>query len=263
MKTPNISDLKLEQLAQGVLGAEEEGALRKAVESDEGAARRIAEILESDAALRAEFPAEQVEVEVARRLRVVEAVEETGEAKTRIAFGLGFKLAASMAAAACVAVVLILFAPFGEEDPGYRLKGEPVLLVHRVVDAGTEQLEEGAVALEGDRIQLSIVPNGFDYGMVVSFDGNGEVTLHYPLSGTGRVEQAETVFSLPHSYQLDEAPDFERFILVMGRKELDAKAILERTKELAMNEADALDSPLKGLENGEVQTSFVLKKVSN
>ena len=73
---------------------------------------------------------------------------------------------------------------------GTRIKGtekidvsKPHILVHRKVNDTVELLESGDEAKAGDLLQIAYVSAGADYGVILSIDGRGVVTLHYPESG--------------------------------------------------------------------------------
>ena len=94
---------------------------------------------------------------------------------------------------------------------------------------------------------------------IVSIDGAGVVTLHHPdtateeaqLGGDGRVD-------LPYSYELDDAPDFERFVFVTSNEPFDVHAVLLSAKRLAGTDS-AQDGDLS-LDGRLHQHSLVLKK---
>jgi hypothetical protein len=97
-----------------------------------------------------------------------------------------------------------------------RVKGlQPHLVIHRKRAELIELLHAGQLAHRGDVLQISYVAAGHQYGVVVSVDGSGSVTLHHPASpaaSTRLRRRGET--PLPTAFELDGAPSFERFILV-------------------------------------------------
>ena len=60
---------------------------------------------------------------------------------------------------------------------------EPSLTVYRRTDRGSETLADGAVARTGDLLRLGYTAAGRRYGVILSIDGRGAVTLHLPSSG--------------------------------------------------------------------------------
>ncbi|MCP4678947.1 MAG: DUF4384 domain-containing protein [Deltaproteobacteria bacterium] len=263
MTRPHISDLQLEELALKTLPRSEERALLTALENDKEAQARFASIEKGDDELLREFTPDAVEAEVKRRLRILEEEVATSPPTRRRFNVVGPRLVlGALAASISIAVLLVVFSPADEETPGYRIKGESLLLVHRITKESAEQLTEGAPVCEGDRIQLSVVPAGRRYAVVVSVDGSGQVTVHFPLEGNdGEIAQTDAPYSLPNSYELDDAPLFERFILITAQTPLDPAHIEERLRRLARNRDWLASAPIEGLPEDTSQSSFLLKKV--
>jgi hypothetical protein len=118
---------------------------------------------------------------------------------------------------ALVALLVVAFLPMGIHfgEPATRSKGlAPVLEVWRKAGDSAERLANGAQAKSGDVLQIRYsVPREL-YGVIVSLDGAGTLTVH--LAGSaGRAARLEGgVHTLERSYQLDDAPRFETFYLV-------------------------------------------------
>ena len=107
-----------------------------------------------------------------------------------------------------------------------------------------------------------VIPAGRQYAVVVSIDGAGQITLHFPRGeGDGEVVLTDGApYSLPTSYELDDAPDFERFFLIMAEHPLDPAEIFARARELAKRRDEVQSAPLEELPEGTSQSSFLLKK---
>jgi hypothetical protein len=168
-------------------------------------------------------------------------------------------------AAAFVAVAL------PEREPGTapkdaledtRAKGlAPTLLVFRRQAGGVEELAPLSQVAPSDVLQLGYVAAGRPYGVIVSLDGAGAVTLHSPAQerATPLLEPAGK-HMLESAYQLDAAPHFERFVLVTSETPFDLATVLRAASEKA-KQADAREGPL-ALPSGLEQTSFVLRKAA-
>jgi len=132
--------------------------------------------------------------------------------------------------ALAAAILLIIAIPMGmlSGRPGIRTKGaEPALAVYKSVGNDYATLAAEAYVAAGDRIQLAYVSGGFAFGAILSVDGNGVVTQHLPLVGDSAVPLEETgEFLLPYSFVLDNAPDFERFYLIVSKKRFDLGSLL-------------------------------------
>jgi hypothetical protein len=229
---------------------------------------RLARLEEDSRRTLERHPPEAVAAEVERRRATGARVAAAGEA-TRGGWNglsLGVPVAASLALL-CLSSQQEPLAPAPVRTPivwtgSERIKGAPMLRVHRRVGTGEpEQLEDHARVRQGDVLQLSYTSGGHPHGVVVSVDGRGAVMLHHPaaLSDSTALTPGEAA-PLGHAYELDDAPAFERFLLVTSREPLDVAAVLEAARTLARQPSEARTRPLP-LPETLVQTSFVVEKV--
>lgn len=224
-------DLFVEQAALGE---------REALPED---ADRIAAIRTYDEAVRAEDPPHLAAVRI-RALAGARRPRPRGRVLAPLAF----------AAAAAAAFVLVP-RPAVEEITA---KGDaPPLVVHRLLGPAAERLEDGAAVRAGDRLQISAAPRA-KAAVVVSLDGRGVVTLHHP-AREDLSPALERPGALPTSYELDDAPGFERFVLVAG-DDVDVRAVLAAARSAA-RAPDAERAPLV-LPPRWLQTSLVIAKES-
>jgi hypothetical protein len=235
----------------------ERAALGEAPDVELDPARRRA-LDASDRAILDALPPAMVAAEVERRHRAL----RRRELPRRIAVG------ASLVAAAVLFVVFAVRLPPVEQitmvdaPEATRIKGDPRLVVHRKSGDVAERLADGAVAAPGDVIQLSYVAAGRRFGAIVSIDGRGAVTVHLPdakaAAGAAELGQSGAV-PLADAYELDDAPGFERFVMVTSRRPFSADTVRAAAARLADEPATArtrrLDLPAT-LE----QHSFVLRK---
>ena len=120
-------------------------------------------------------------------------------------------------------------APVTDTD---RIKGlQPALAVYRRSARGTETLADGDVARPGDLLRLGYTAAGRAYGVIVSIDGRGAVTLHLPPNGAraaslGRDGQV----LLDQAYELDDAPSWERFYFVTGDSAFEVAPIVDAAR---------------------------------
>lgn len=261
MSARSISDLQLELLALGALPEAEKRALRDALAQDSGAQARYEALAASNAALLREFPVDKVSAEVARRVRVADAVQDA--APRRLLWARIFASPLIWATVlVCAIATFVVLAPQDKYPAGVRVKGGPHLVVHRVFADSAEQLAEGDVAREGDRIQLSVAGAELRYVVVLSVDGNGLVTLHFPRPGDKRMLGADVEpTSLPTSYELDDAPEFERFFLFTAQDPLDLDDLLERVRAAGSDPNTLGSDAFDELAEGVTQSSFLLRKV--
>ncbi len=96
--------------------------------------------------------------------------------------------------------------------------------------------------------------------MILSIDGAGTVTLHFPEKAAGdtTLPAGSRVF-LPRSYELDGAPAFERFFFITPQAPLPTAAILEKARALAADRARAMTAGLD-LPGGYGQLSLLIRK---
>ena len=108
------------------------------------------------------------------------------------------------------------------------------IIIYRKKGDEAEVLKDGELAKAGDLLQIAYVPAGKTYGIIISIDGNGVVTLHYPenINSSTILKQEKTVL-LSSAYELDDAPEFERFFFITALAEINVQEILKQAKALA------------------------------
>ncbi len=200
------------------------------------------------AALRAENAAELAAHPAAVAVAQIES-RIAEEARRRAAARRRSRLRAlgilSAATAGLVVVVLVTKArPSGEHiadtsgshEEVTRVKGAARLLVFRQAGERAERLEQDALVRAGDVIQLRYNAGGQGYGVIASIDGAGAVTLHHPASEDAPPEAtalAAKTTALPHAYELDDAPRFERFFFITSDRPVDVQRSLASLRALA------------------------------
>jgi hypothetical protein len=117
---------------------------------------------------------------------------------------------------------------------GTAVSGRPALAVYRRTNDGSEQLADGTVAHAGDLIRVGYRSAGHSYGVIVSIDGAGAVTMHLPPAGTRAAAlKNEPTVLLDQAYELDDAPRWERFYFVTGDAAFDAAPVLQAARDAA------------------------------
>jgi hypothetical protein len=165
-------------------------------------------------------------------------------------------LAGALAAAVLALVVAIPRLAMAPGDT--RIKGaaaRPALAVYRRTPAGSERLADGDVARAGDLLRIGYAAAGKSYGVILSIDGAGGVTLHLPREGDEAPALAPGGLNLlDSSYELDEAPRIERFYFVTGTEPFHVGPIV-----LAARRAGPAP-PLLPLPSGLEQVTFAVHK---
>jgi len=204
--------------------------------------RRIEEIADSNRIILETYPADAMKEAVMRKLAAA-GIARTGAQDERaesndsriLAFPhtspvKTFRIAA-MAAAACAVIAVSVvtvnrsadvgtFAETGVLESATRVKGSGAkLYVYRKEGENATLLSPRSKVKQNDVLQLSYVAGGDLYGAIFSVDGNGTVTRHFPDSGNtaAQLDQSGEI-PLAFAYQLDNAPRFERFIMITGAK---------------------------------------------
>ncbi len=238
-----IPDWLLERHALGELPPDLDAQIRRRIAERPAEEERLRALRAHDRTFLATHPPDAV----------VPAIMERREGRAEPSCPRALALA-PLAAAASVALALVLFV--GESGEEVRDKGAgPALLVHRSRGGVVERLENGALAQPGDLVQLSYRAAGRRHGLVVSVDGGGVVSLHLPTSGawSAALEPKGTV-ALPHAYELDDAPEYERFFFVLSDAPFRVDEVLEVARG-APRGADRLP-----LDSRFEQVSFLLRK---
>jgi len=259
-----VPDCLLERYALGELPDEERRALARRISDDASLQRRLAELARDDAAVLARYPA--AEMARAIELRRHRLATEESLARKRARRGKTVLLTAALAGAAAV-VMLAIPMPTSIDAPAppevTRAKGPPELFVHRVDGATQIGLSPGDRVAAGDTLQVSYRTPEPRHGVVLSVDGRGTVTVHFPEGTVAGALRPGGLTELDHSYELDDAPALECFFLVTSREPFDVAPVLAAGAALgaalARGERGDLRLPLPAeLE----QSSLLLRKES-
>ncbi len=261
-----VPEWKLERLLLGELSEPEATALRAKLEAEPGGLARLEALERSNAEILAAHPPAEMAREIERRhhLDTVRRGLEQPEAPGRFFRPLLFAL--PTAAAATLAIVLLqgppplTVLPLPPEHT--TIKGlEADLHIHRQTPDGEEELQPGALTRAGDLLQLRYNAAGKTQGLILSLDGRGAVTVHLAglegLASTS-VERSGDI-KLGSAYELDDAPEFERFFFLLSDTPFESAPIIAAVKLAGEGALDLGDAPeLPSLEI----ISFTLRKES-
>ncbi|HTP24375.1 MAG TPA: ActD-like protein [Anaeromyxobacteraceae bacterium] len=233
-----IRDWTLELFVLGELPPRETAALSRRLSQERELAARVEELRASNRAILSQVPPKAVVAEVRRRL--------AARTLQRRPFFASAAFAIAAAAAIALLVVPLQVARKPEGTSGERLKGAvaPHLIAFRIRGRSAEPLADGARVRPGEVIQLAYAAAGLEYGVILSIDGRGATTLHWPeeLSQPPRLKPNGQV-ALPHAFQLDDAPGFERFVLVAAREPIAVSRVLEAIRASRGTGERRLDLP--------------------
>jgi hypothetical protein len=153
-----------------------------------------------------------------------------------------------IAAPALLALLVVAFLPAGLHFGGAekaaqaeRSKGiSPTLEVWRKAEGGPERLASGSLARSGDVLQVRYsVPREL-WGAILSIDGAGELTVHLAGAGGEAALLAGGVHTLERSWQLDNAPRFERFYLVTSAERFRVAGVAQAIREGKTPQAESV-----------------------
>lgn len=258
-----VPALLVEQLALGELDKASATRVREALGSDQALAR----IDGSNREILADYPPDRVAAEIRRKLEL-----SAKPAPSRA--WVPWLLAPTMVAAAALVWIVVRDEPptlatqvvevEKDDREKTRIKGgvEPHLVIDRQTASGHERLVTDQVVGSGDLLQVSYVPAGRRHGVIVSIDGAGAVTLHHPEApGASPVLAEGSEVPLAHSYELDDAPGFERFVFVTrDGQPPTVDEVMHAAEQLAKDPNKARTAPLPLPGAGWQQHALMLRK---
>ena len=241
MNKENISEYYLERYALGELPEEEKEEIRLLSLSASEIRAALDEIGSSDRDILALYPPKTVKAGLLMQLA------ETSKKP----FPLRRVLTVSSVVATFLVIILVL--PLLKQKPKIihpkterevtLVKGmtavdlsQTQLLVYRKIQDRVETLSDGEKAKAGDLLQLAYVSTEDSYGMILSIDGRGAVTLHLPENKEDSTKLELSKQSLlPSAFELDDAPEFERFFFLTSDSPIDVDGVLQEAQDLAKN----------------------------
>ena len=236
----DVPDLILEQYRLRELPPADAERVERLLASDAALRRRLDALAQSDDEIARQYPARWLAARIART-----PSREHRHVRWTLPLGL-----------AAAAIVLILAMPrawpgqprSGDASAadGDRIKGlEPSLTVYRRTASGSETLADGSIARTGDLLRVGYVAAGRAYGVILSIDGRGVVTRHLPPNGDRAAPLGRGGATLlDSSYELDDAPGWERFYFVTSDTPFAVAAVMDAAKNVAAAHPGRLASTL-------------------
>jgi hypothetical protein len=291
--TETFADWQLERFRLGELPEHEQRAVASALERDAGLRERVEALDRGDREiLDTHPPRETAEAIRARLAREATARAATGArgAASGGSWSPARRPVLAAAAASAVAVGVLLLTPATRDPEAQsveptaappsrsadgtatdeapvaaatpdttRVKGRgPRLVLYRQAPAGPERLADGAPVHARDVIQLLYVADGQRYGVVMSVDGRGVLSVHLPTSGPAAAElEADNPVVLASAWELDDAPAFERFFFVTSPAPFAVDTVTGALRRAA---PAGFDAPRLDLPPALAQSTFVLRK---
>ena len=224
-----VPNWKAERYLLRELPASEMTALR-ALESEGGKfSAQLEQLRDSNKELLAKYPANPAAEKMRNNLRKFAVIESKSK-----------WLVPLSACAALLITATALITVFSNEDiatqsivaineDGTRVKGlKSGLEIWRKTAEDAERLSDNSEAKAGDLLQMRYIAEEKCYGVILSMDGNGVLTIH--LTGNqGKAAELEAgrIVSLNSAYELDDAPKFETFYLITANREFELAPIAQ------------------------------------
>jgi hypothetical protein len=230
-----VPDWLLERLAAGELPDFQAAEVRERLKA-QGQQHRLTELADSSARILASLPPVKIVPEIERRAARI-AQPKPAAHRWRPVWALS-------AVAACTAGLAFMLVvrnsgdgrrPASDESQPeiITVKGElkPTLRIYRKTSSGSEILRAQAPVHRGDTLQIRYVAAGKRFGVIASVDARGQVTFHLPEApGTAAALERDGERALPHAYELDDSPGFERFLFVTSEAPFATTEVFQALK---------------------------------
>jgi hypothetical protein len=266
MNCKNIPDYILERYILDELPPERMKNICSLMREDPTIERRIAKMQKSSAQILKQYPPESMVPGIIYRASEASLSDALHGAKRIPGKYYIFPSLAAIAILVIVAVVPLMKGGYDSEWNPFmkdvtRIKGPgTVMQIYRKQKSGAELLADNSLIREKDLLQVAYFSAENTHGVIVSIDGRGTVTLHYPAppSKDTRIERNRKIL-LPTAYELDNATGFERFIFVTSRNPIDIRLVYRAAEKLANKPSVAKTGQLT-LDDSFKQNSLLLRK---
>lgn len=266
MKTEKLSVLLLERYLCGEVTDKEKALVENECRIDETLRTTLEEMRRSNGDITQRYSPDTVASEIALKIHR-EDVRENIRRNENASIGNNRFRPLPILSYGLLAVVLLIV-PFSIRQlhrEGERIKGiKPSLIVYRDEGRNYQKLSDSTLVSPGDRLQIGYNAAGMKYGIILSVDGNGVLSLHYPEDTTTRtsgvlLEQGGEQL-LNTSFELDSAPHFERFYFLTSQDSLNVSEIIARCEEYFSNGTETSGTVIGTLPTDVTQSNITLNK---
>lgn len=269
MNRESIYPLMLERYALGELPPDQMNMVKAALEQNSSLMEQLNEISRSNEFILKQYPESNT-------LRAIQLKAHTLKVKNSIQKQTWFHYLQNQSklryliVASCLIVITPFFLYYNNPrifiGGSERIKGQQQHLnIYRKTAGkpGAERLRNFNEVRKGDLLQVAYVSECRQFGAIVSLDGNGNVTLHFPvnLSCSSRLEPGGEKL-LGRSYELDNAPSFEHFFFVTAKDSFDVSVVLDAVKKYSQQPQTASKETVLKIPEKFKQSEFILRKVS-
>ena len=244
-----IDNRTLEFFLLNELPTQQMDTIKRQLQTDPELKKRVKQLKDSNEAIIEAFPPQQIVPQIKANLHLEEtkARRETEQRSRPLWVKRLFFASPALAAAAVIFFLvfpmntgIINQTPFHQSPDITRSKGDkitkPLLLVYRQTQKEIQLLKQGSTAISGDLLQLAYKLPKALHGVILSIDGNGAVTRHFPAeAGNPTRMEVQKEIRLSNAYELDDAPGFERFFLITSTKPIAVQLVMKQATQLAKN----------------------------
>jgi anti-sigma factor RsiW len=254
---PSVPDWLLERFLLRELPPDELAAAEQRIAADPQAQARLAALRRSNEEILEAYEPGAMVARIAGRQRIEEA-------KAASAPPTGRRRSLLLAAPMLAGAMALLFVVVGDHGPvtqETRTKGQAQLVLVRSRAGTQEELQAAdASARAGDLLQIAYRASEAAYGVILSVDGKGTVTTHFPGGPSAQPLARPGLQALPSAYELDAAPRFEIFFLVTAAAPFPVQEVQEAARDFARTAGAGEKVRHLALPAKFSQTSFVLRK---
>jgi len=264
-----LATLLLERYLCGEVTDEEKTLIENECRNNEMLREQLDEMRRSDSEIKQTYMPNTVADEIALKMHREDVRETVKRNKSALIGKNRFSPLPVWSYAVLVAVLLIVpitVKQYGNNSLiGERTKGiKPLLTVYRDEGKNYKKLSDNALVSPGDRLQIGYNAAGMKYGIILSVDGNGVLSLHYPEDratktvGTLLEQGGEQLLNT--SFELDSAPHFERFYFLTSEDTLNVSEIITECEKYFSNGTEVSGSKIGTLPANVTQSTITLNK---
>lgn len=242
MKTENkVPDILIEQLILDELPDNFSENKKQTLLRNPYVIKRMEELKKSNEEIIKTYPVHKISGNINLRLKkdepnIIKFDKPSGDKKNFNRFL--YTLSAAAVLMVALTFVYIFRNPIFQDNTSEttRIKGTAELRIYKKLTNDTVKLTDNSPVYKNDRLQLRYIALEKEYGMIISIDGNGYITIHYPeniLSNKSAIlDNSGKEVYIANSYLLDDAPEFERFFFITSDNEFSEELIRKSAEEL-------------------------------
>lgn len=239
MKPDKIPAWKLERFVLGELPPQELQQLQQRLEQDSVLQAQVNELKQNNQRFfqQHSFQAIRERAALENRLQDISSTQAPAKTPSLLAFFTQYwRPALTFASLVLIALFSLPFLQAPPQEPTLQLamndirtKGlEDRLELWKKTADSVSLLADEAMVKPGDMIQVRLFVHQPTYVAVISLDGRGNWTLHYPDQDSSAIlTQSNQPLILPFAYELDHAPRHETFWLLTSSERFSLQGLAD------------------------------------